>query len=97
MQRDQRQATTTSAPATLGDKNRVKLVKALGRLQDGQALHELPNGQFKFTGNKFVPEHVAHRLLTLCGEPYRNNLGWMVYRIKPSLLNPSFGRLILTQ
>lgn len=81
--RIKRQATsasvpTTIAPATMGEKNRQKFLRAKDRMAKGQALFQLPNGQYKFGGNKFVPDSVA--VLLIAGlEPVENNRGWLRY------------------
>ncbi len=81
--RTKRQATsasvpTTIAPATMGEKNRQKFLRAKDRMAKGQALFQMPNGQFKFGGNKFVADSVA--ILLIAGmEPTKTNRGWLRY------------------
>lgn len=54
-----------------------KFDRALNRLLAGQRIFQMPNGQWKFGGNKFVPSSVAQKLPL---EPeYTNNRGWTAF------------------
>ena len=52
--------------------------RALARLLSGQQLYLTDNGQWKFGGNKYIPQNVATRLPLEFS--YTNNKGWKVYR-----------------
>ena len=93
--RDPASGTTTSAPATLGEKNRQKFYRAADRLARGQALFQLPGGQYKFGGNKFVPGHVAQRLIAGI-EPTLTNRGWLCFA-PPSINAPTPAGSVVSQ
>ncbi|WP_337186561.1 hypothetical protein [Phenylobacterium sp.] len=57
-----------------------KVARARKRLIGGQVLWRLPNGQWKFGGNKFVPDTVAQRLPI--EEAWVSNRGWTAYKLK---------------
>lgn len=59
----------------IGNPN-TKAGRVIGRLCTGAHMYRLPTGQYKFGGNKFVPERIAQSLpLKSIG---LNNRGWDV-------------------
>lgn len=57
-----------------------KVARAIWRLENGQTLYQLPSGQFKFGGNKFVPNRVAQRLPI--EETFAGNDGRVAYKLR---------------
>lgn len=58
-----------------------KFQRAIQRLYRGDRLYRLPSGQWKFGGNKFVPDSVAQSLPLL--ELGATNRGWFAYILDP--------------
>lgn len=57
-----------------------KIDRAMWRLLHGQPLYLLPSGQWKFGGNKFIPNSVIARLPI---EPtHTTNRGWIAYKLR---------------
>lgn len=59
----------------------VKFLRAMRRLEAGALLFELPDGGYKFGGNKFVPAPLVARLPLIFA--YTNNRGWRAWRLDP--------------
>lgn len=67
-------------------KKSAKLDRAMARLHRGHSLNRLPDGQYKFGGNKFIPSDVASACLRICGQGVPNNRGWIVFKLDPEAL-----------